>query len=40
MPWQELPDDYDPETDMEESSAELSDDALAEHFDADGYEKD
>ena len=38
MPWQD--DDYDPEADAEEDSADLSDDALAEHFDADGYEKD
>ena len=33
------PDDDDPDLDAEEASAELSDDAFAEHFDADGYEK-
>ena len=45
MPWQPdeepiPPDDYDPEADMEKDAADLSDGALAEHFDADGYEKD
>jgi hypothetical protein len=34
------PDDYDPEIDMDESSANLSDDALANCFDVEGYEKD
>jgi hypothetical protein len=33
-------DDYDPDADVEESCAELSDDALADCFDVEGYEKD
>ena len=32
-------DDYDPYEDAEEASADLSDEALADAFDAEGYEK-
>jgi hypothetical protein len=50
MPWQEelledhcvtgRDDEYDPEEDVEESSAELSDEAIADCFDKEGYEMD